>query len=156
MIADAQPRVAALLREWRELCTLNLADLAARLGRGALHVDRHTAYGRMGGLVEYHHAAAHAGRFYFLDEQRPSVLAYFADIDERERPTPAELEQELGAPAAVLRSRAGKSYRHAVYPQQGLAYSADAKRVAFIEIFPPTTLADYQERIHDEPEPFVR
>jgi hypothetical protein len=37
-----------------------------------------------------------------------------------------------------LRSRVGKTFNHYVYPDKGVAFSADSKSVRFIEIFPPS------------------
>ena len=76
-------------------------------------------------------------------------------------PTPASLprtalEAEGGGEHATLRSRAGKTAALEVWPEAGMAYSADGDTVHFVELFPPRSLAAYEQEIYQDPGPFVR
>jgi hypothetical protein len=68
----------------------------------------------------------------------------------------APLFEELG-PGEELRSRTGKRSLMHVWPDRGLAVSVDEDgAVELAEVFPPTTLDGYRERIYDEPPAHVR
>lgn len=66
------------------------------------------------------------------------------------------LVAELGTDGAELRSRQGKSALMHVVADKGVAWSEDGGHVGFLEIFPPTTLKEYQKRIYRKPAKFIR
>jgi hypothetical protein len=70
--------------------------------------------------------------------------------------TPAALRAELGEPEKQLRSRAGKAYTQFVYPDAGVAYAAQGDDLAYVEVFRPRSLADYERDIYREPRAFIR
>jgi hypothetical protein len=37
-----------------------------------------------------------------------------------------------------------------------VAFSSDGHEVEILELFPPTTLADYRTRIHEDPGAFIK
>jgi hypothetical protein len=43
-----------------------------------------------------------------------------------------------------------------VWPERGVAFSEEDGAVDFLEVFGPTTLADYSERIYEDPGRFIR
>ena len=61
-----------------------------------------------------------------------------------------------GSEGERLRSRQGKKARMHVVADRGIAWSEERGEVGFVELFPPTTLADYQRTIYREPMPFRR
>jgi hypothetical protein len=159
-IADSSraptPGVAARLSEWAALAVLSLTAIRKRFGMSRKYLDRNTSYGKLAGLIEYHNPAAHPARFFFKGENSGSAVMYISAPEALTGLGTDSLRRELGAPAAMLPSRAGKSYTHAVYPEHGVAFSADNTNVAFIELFPATTLERYQAEIYDRPEPFTK
>ncbi len=69
---------------------------------------------------------------------------------------PGALEAELGRPDALLPSRAGADSSFHVYPERGIAFSANRDTVEMLEVFPPTTLDAYKTQIHYDPGEFIR
>lgn len=98
-----------------------------------------------------------ADRHTVLEEQLAERAGRVAGFEgELQRLTPQLLLSYLGKPDAVLRSGAGKDYNHYVYPNKGLAFSANAREVAYLEIFAPTSLEAYESQFYFEPPAFVR
>ncbi len=108
---------------------------------------------RLTGLTRFRNWDAHPGQVYFRDGQ--FVLFYVEDVS-REVLSPKWLREYLGKPAAVLPSRAGKDHQQYVYPQKGVAFSADADAVSFLEIFPPTSLEEYKSQFYWDPGAFTK
>jgi hypothetical protein len=55
-----------------------------------------------------------------------------------------------------LRSRQGKRAMIELDAQRGVAFSRDDDEVGFVEMFPPTTVEDYRERIWFDPGDFIK
>lgn len=55
-----------------------------------------------------------------------------------------------------LRSRQGKTATMHVVAERGAAWSENDGVVGFVELFPPTSLAQYEREIYVEPRPFRR
>lgn len=146
------------LQEWRALSHLTFEELQARLVMRPEHLDSHTSYGNLAHVVELHNKSADPARFYFREakaKEKPIAVviedhAALAALD------PKDLRAELGAPREMLASRAGKEYTHFVYPERGIAFSANRDEVVLLEIFPPTTLAHYKQELYLDPGPFVK
>jgi hypothetical protein len=68
----------------------------------------------------------------------------------------APLRAELGEPEAQLRSRAGKTYAQNVYPSAGVAFAAHGDELAYVEVFRPRSLDEYERDIYREPRAFIR
>lgn len=147
----------SLLSEWLALSHLNFDEIKTRFHMRAKNLNSHTTYGNLAHVVELHNASAHPARFYFRDAKPDGKpVAIVIDADDLRAPVgPKELRTELGAPRDMLASRAGKDFTHYVYPERGIAYSANADSVAYLEIFPPTTLAQYEQELYLDPGPFV-
>jgi hypothetical protein len=139
------------LDEARTLLGLTESQVLARLGAGEDDVQRDVGYEGLEGLSVVHRPEAFAGRVYLRDGT--PELVYFSAP---EGVTGSGLDAELGGTGAELRSRAGKMFNHHVHAEQGVAYSADGDEVAFVEVFAPRPLADYERDIYRDPGPFVR
>jgi hypothetical protein len=96
-----------------------------------------------------------AGHLYFRDGRLALIYIEYPGNLYHEL-TPEALSAALGAPAVQLQSRAGDQHIQHIYPEQGIAYSADPEEVSFIEIFTPTTLDDYRAQYYMEPPEFKR
>jgi hypothetical protein len=90
--------------------------------------------------------------FFYFDGDRQVMLYAGApqDVD------PDALAAALGPGAHELRSRAGKRAVLHGWPERGVAFSEEDGAVDFLEVFGPTTLADYSERIYEDPGRFIR
>jgi hypothetical protein len=131
----------------REL-TLDEAKGTLRLSDDEL--EHGLRYEGLADVTMAHNAAEHPGRFYFQNGRLVMLYVSEPGIDE------ATLRRELGEPDATLRSRAGKSFVHNVYPGRGVAFSSDGSDVAFVEVFPPTSLQRYEAEIYEDPGEFIR
>ena len=47
-------------------------------------------------------------------------------------------------------------FNHHVHAEQGVAYSADGDEVAFVEVFRPRSLAEYERDIYRDPGLFIK
>lgn len=119
-----------------------------------VEVDDRTSYGAMR-LTEVHDPARHPARIFFQDRSRP-VLFYVGGDERFEGMGQETVQAELGEPEAKLACRAGKEYAQWVYPATGVAVAVSRDRLAFLEVFPPTTLEEYRRTLYQEPGPFVR
>lgn len=129
---------------------LTLDEAKDQLGIGADKVESGLRYEGMSDLTLAHDPGAHPGYFYFRGGRPVMVYVEDAGIDTE------SLRAELGEPEATLRSRAGKGYVHRVYPGRGIAYSSKADDVAFVEVFPPTSLDRYESEIYEDPGEFTK
>jgi hypothetical protein len=149
--------VADVLRDLMAYRDLTLPDMLARHGLGFDQVKHHSKYIRLAGLARVYDRDAHPGRFYFHEADETFVLLYIEQPG-RDYPqlTSPALRKYLGEPAAELPSRAGPQHVQSVYPEQGMAFSADQQEVSFLEIFQPTTLETYQAQFYMNPGTFIR
>lgn len=129
---------------------LTLDEVEDQLGIAADKVESGLRYEGMSDLTLAHDAAAHPGYFYFRDGQPVMVYVEDTDLDAE------SLRAELGEPEATLRSRAGKGYAHRVFPGRGIAYSSKGNDVAFVEVFPPVSLEQYEREVYEDPGEFTR
>jgi hypothetical protein len=67
-----------------------------------------------------------------------------------------EWERELGHPARVLPSIAGKNKRVQVYSQGGLAATAEGAAVSLVEVFSPMSPDEYERTLYKSPPVFRR
>ena len=133
----------------------SLAEIASRFGMEDAHTSRKLAYEGMTGLLLLHNPAEHPARFYFRGDTLVMIYtsdsATLAALDER------QLVERFGSDSVALRSRAGKEFVHTVFAEQGVAFSSSsAEGVVFLEIFPPTTQAAYEEEIYQDPGHFYK
>jgi hypothetical protein len=126
-----------------ELRSLTLARARERLG-GAVIED--ASYGPIGGLTMLH---ADDGSFYFEGERL--VVARLSPGAE----AATEAQRLVGADALRLRSSVAKRAWVLVSAPDGVAVTEEDGDVVFVEVFAPTTLENYRQRIYVVPEKFV-
>lgn len=66
------------------------------------------------------------------------------------------VREEFGSDLAALASRQAKHAVLEVDAAAGIAVSSVDDEIGFVEIFPPTTLDDYRDRIYRDPGQFLR
>ena len=144
-----------LLETWLSFRQLSIKEIKARFGISREHITHDTRYLGFTGLTGMSNPDTHPGEFYFCGKK--FALFYIEDLSEElGRISPQFLEQHLGEPADVLGSRAGKQHNHYVYPEKGIAFSADSQGISYLEIFEPTSLKRYKSRMYLKPTPFTR
>ena len=129
-----------------------LAEIQQQLSASDSQVESGFGYGNLQQLTKVHNPDASPAHFYFKDKQL--VLIYLGDDAALQHFDAQKLQADLGEAAAVLRSRAGKKAQHYVYPQQGIAFSAERATVAFLEIYPAQPLETYKSTLYKEPPVF--
>lgn len=145
------------LNEWLKLRSLSQAELVEYLEIPNENVVEN-AYEGLTNVVRLNNSARHPGYFYFRDDVLVMLYVEAFPTSMHSDFTSDRLRQELGEPELELRSRAGKHNRIFVYPQQGIAFSADLSSggVDFIEVFQPMTADSYRQTIYREPPKFKR
>lgn len=136
------------LADWLALRDASLAQVRARLGAEAAELVPDAGYGQMTGLAMVH-APGDPGHYFFADGRLAVLRLEEPDVDA------GELLERVGADAPTLRSAAGRHVWVHVSAPDGLAVAEDHGRVAYVEIFPPTSFEDYERRIHQPPPTFV-
>jgi len=142
------------MEQWIALRDARLDEIRKRFAMDDAHIDRNASYGKLDALTELHDTKKHPARFYF-DGDAP-LLIYVDEPVALARCDATELVERLGKPAAELRSRAGKTFTHYVYPAAGIAFSAHRQEIAYVEVFAPGTLQDYLDRIYVDPGAFTK
>jgi hypothetical protein len=115
-------------------------------------VDPHVAYGSLTGVDRLHAVGLSPAHFYFAGDDLELVYVPRAAVSQ----APAAAWLERVGPGPQLRSRTGKRSVLEVRPELGFAFAHDEGAVELAEVFPPTTLDDYEQRIYEDPGPFVR
>lgn len=133
---------------------LDRDEVMRRFAMGPEHVAEDRVYEGLRGVTHLHNPATSPAHFY-ADGPRV-VLVYVADPAALGDATAATLTAALGGPGHVLRSRQCKHCVLHVYPERGVAFSAEDDEVGFVELFAPTTLADYRRTVYREPPAFVK
>ena len=131
---------------WRDK---SLQEVQQSLSIPDAQIERNASYMRLTHLIELHNPDVHPGYFYFRNDK--FVLLYVGGGDELNQVDPEALQNRFGGEGVELRSRAGKHFIHHVYPEAGLAFSTDGEVVRILEVFLPTSLAEYQSSIYQEP-----
>jgi hypothetical protein len=131
---------------WRDK---SLSEVQQSLSISEAQIERNANYMKLTNLMELHNPDVHPGYFYFRNGK--FALLYVGGGEELEQLDPKALQNRFGGEGVELRSRAGKHFNHHVYPEVGLAFSTDGEVVSILEVFPPTSLAEYQSSIYQEP-----
>ncbi len=142
------------LGRWLELLDLSEDDVIARYNPESRAVESPVGYMQFTPATRIQTPDGH---FYFRDGKL--ALLYVSDWALEQSGgdfTRDGLLKALGAPGEVLQSRAGRANKQYVYPALGLAFSASAETVDFIEFFPPTRLENYKQMFYGEPPQFRR
>lgn len=141
------------LDECRALLDLPLERVLKTLGLRASDGNEDVAYEGLEGVTHYYNPDRFPGRVYVRDGRVVMIYvpgAALSDVD------PSELARAAHGEPEELRSRAGKEYAHEVYAEDGLAFSSDGESLAFLEVFPPQSSAEYRANIYRDPGPFTR
>ena len=141
-----------VLQEWINLLGAAVDAVRRRFADSRLEYDPDSGYGSLPklGLLRNKDAL-----FYFSDDTL--ILIHIHSKPLLQKLDGRALLSELGSPAADLRSRAGKGESQYVFPERGIAFSSDSEgRVAFVEIFQPTSLGEYMDRIYIDPGQFEK
>ena len=142
------------LDDWLALRELPMAEIQARFGISEDHILSDANYEKLKGVTELHNPDSHPGYFYYQEGQ--FVLLYVGRSPQMDELDPSEMEEQLGEPAKQLPSRAGKTFNHLVYPDQGIAFSTNGLNVRILEIFPPMDFKSYKKRYYKKPPLFTR
>ena len=139
-----------VLSRWFEQRGWSRSEVLSRLGQPEPEAG---TYGKLTGLEAFQSERVHPGTFFFKADKL--VLLYISG-DAVEDLDPVVLRSTLGEPDLNLRSRAGKTFRHRVWAGGGLAISDDGEELAFVEVFPPMSAAEWQAQYHVEPPAFLK
>jgi hypothetical protein len=139
------------VRTAMELLELSEEELLARLGADEDDIEPGVRYEGLENLSVLYRPDLFPGRIYLRDG-RPQIIYLSAPEDTTE----TELRGVVHGLGVDLPSRAGKMFNHRVYVEAGIAISADGDEIAFVEVFPPCSLAEYEHDIYREPGPFIR
>lgn len=141
------------IAQWLALRDIPYSDLKQKLKLTTSHIEQGVTYQKLTGLTRLFNREANAARFYFVEQEL--ILIYVISPMALANLSPYEIKGQFPEIPETLRSRTGKTAKHIVYPERGLAFSEDAGRVIFLEIFPPTDFETYLDKIYEEPEPSV-
>lgn len=139
---------------WIALRDLSMQQIKERFSISDSQIRQNSRYIKLTNLTEMQNPARFPGTFYFQDGK--FVMLYVGtgpELDQFDRKT---LQEHFGGPGVKLPSRVSKRAVHHVYPEQGIAFSADPESVSILEIFPPTTLEAYKATIYHDPGLFIK
>lgn len=136
------------LDSYLELRNMSLPAVRSRFAIRDEQIEEQVRYEKLGPATRLHNPEVDPAAFYFVEQQLALIYLNGAALS---GVTPIELGQRLGEAGSQLRSRAGKRATLSVYPEQGVAFSAQNERVDFIEIFQSMTLEQYKEQVYREP-----
>jgi hypothetical protein len=148
------PGVANGVAAYRGLLELTEDELLDRIGATPADVRRNLRYEKLEGLDVVDRPDASPARIFLRDGR--VELVYLPEGPALAGLTAGGLQQELGPPEAWLASRVGKAFSQCVNATQGVAYATDGDELAFVELFRPRSLAEYERDIYQDPGPFVR
>ena len=142
------------LDEHLALMNLSMEEVIQKFSIPKKDIDNNANYEKLSKLTLLKNNKFHPGYFYFKDGKL--VMLYIGKNDQLEKLDPKVLQDNLVEKGISLRSRAGKTFNHYVYPEKGVAFSADSRSVRFIELFPPTSLEAYKVEIYEDVPPFIK
>jgi hypothetical protein len=140
--------VADLLAAWRMVIGLPLDAVTAAFEPSAADIITDGSYQCLEGVTIVHAPPPSPGSLYLLDDR--VVLMYVDQIERWPQITSDAILQTLGEPDAVLRSRAGRGASLLLFATAGFAVSV-SESVDFVEVFAPTTVADYTDDVYSVP-----
>ena len=148
-------RTVSLLEEWLALRSLSFAEALTRFSVSAEDAEADLGYGELENLTGLGNLPNCPGYFYFRDG---SFVLFYVDkmADEVDELQLQDMLDFLGEPQAVWRSNIGKLQMVYVYAEKGIAFSASDDEVAFVEIFNPLPLAEYEAKFYVNPSSFER
>jgi hypothetical protein len=149
---SARPPLPKPLAALAQLRQLSAEEVRRRFDVGPEGTEKGVQYRHEDGVTALHNGERLPGtHFFFRDGALVAIYVAAGLVLDGIRP--AELTAELGEPAAVLPSRTGPGNLHRVYPDHGVAFADAGSALAALELFPPTTLQDYLQRLWVDPGP---
>lgn len=139
------------MEQWLAFKDLSYEELKQKVGINSNHIELGVSYQKLNGLTRLFNRQANPARFYFVDQNL--VLIYVISPTALANLSPEAIKNYFDKAPEILPSRTGKTAKHVVFAEHGLAFSQDSGRVIFLEIFPPMDFQDYLEKIYEEPEP---
>lgn len=137
---------------WREL---TLDQMYAQLGAVNTSKKENASYGNLKNLTALENEDSYPGLLFYKDNR--FVLSYVDEMyEELEGWDPQALLAHWGEPDAILRSRAGKRFRQHVFASQGITIATDGQSIAFLEIYEPMSLENYETQFYIKPKSFTR
>jgi hypothetical protein len=143
------------LAAWVELRDLSRAEIEQRFEIGPGGTAEGVKYQGLAPVTRLSNMGRFPGHFFFREEDRPAMI-YIGDRDALATLDAGDLQTALGGPGVKLPSRVGKRAVHHLYPEAGIAFSAEGDDVKLLEIFAPTTREAYEAEVHLDPGPFIR
>ena len=144
------------LKDWLAVQTLTCQEVQEKYSIVGEHIRRGGCYVALDRLIELHNPQTHPGWLYYFGDDRFAVF-YIEEIEgELEGFTLQMMQDYCGEPEAILPSHASQRDRQYIYASQGIAFSADPKKLSFLVIFPPMSLEKYQADLYYTPSPFIR
>ena len=143
-----------ILSEWVKLRNLSMQQIKERCSISDSQIRQNSSYIKLTNLTALHNPAQFPGTFYFRDGI--FVLLYVGTGPELNQFDRKTLWDYLGGQGVKLQSRVEKRAVHHVYPELGIAFSADPESVSILEIFPPMTIEQYQATIYRDPGLFIK
>jgi hypothetical protein len=138
------------LEQLLSFATMDRATLLQSVGADEADIDDGYSYQSMRGLSVLS-LPDHFGARVFLDGDAVVMVSV---------PDPSvdddDVRSLMGDDVVELRSRQGKRAMIELDAQRGVAFSRDDDEVGFVEMFPPTTVEDYRERIWFDPGDFIK
>ena len=138
-----------------DLRAFNFDSAQARLGSADFEIEENVGYEKLENLTSVTDKAGEVPTLFFQGERQ--VMMYLtAEMLEKRKLKPEDFYSKFGKRYVQLRSRAGKTHRQIVYPAQGVAFSTDGESLDFLEIFPPTTIAEYKRGVYRTVPVFIK
>lgn len=138
-----------------ELLALRGADLAGAAEALRADPSRRQPIAGYQGLADLDAIDAPAGARLFA-RAGELVLIYLGPDALPPQLSDEDLAAAIGSSGEQLPSRQGKNATLHVAAEQGIAWSEEDGRIAFVEVFPPMTGEDYLRRVYLEPPAFIQ
>ena len=155
MEEQSQPNIsseATALHRYRAYVNQSLIQTKASLSIKDEAIQSGRSYGSLQDLSVVVHTEELPCTLYFKDGD--FVLLYVSG--EQATYTVKSLHKQFPNADAVTPSRAGKRFSHYVVPDKGIAWSDDGEELAFIEVFPATTLNGWKDTLYTNPGDFYK
>ncbi|MGB1206179.1 MAG: hypothetical protein ACPG5B_11065 [Chitinophagales bacterium] len=140
---------ASIIETTSQLINLSETELLTKLEIKPTHIENNLQYEKIKNVTCYHNPDVHQGHFYVKNGEIQMI--YISNEKVLKSLSFNDLQQQYGPAEQDLRSRVAKYVQQYVYPEIGLAYTADDEKIYFIEIFPKTTMENYLATIYETP-----
>ena len=138
---------SSLLSSYRSLIHQDLSKTKSFFSVKDEEIKEGLSYGRLRGLslIEVHGNLP--STLYCKGEK--VILVYISGS--RTNISVSQLQGAYPQADVINPSRAGKRFSHYVVAKEGVSWSDNGEEVAFIEIFPPTTVSNWKKTFYQDP-----